>query len=252
MQTASVAQAQTGVFLRAGWHHLAMLNFAIEPRILEPHLPAGTELDFFQGQTYVSVVGFQFVDAKVLGIPLLFHRNFEEVNLRFYVVRHTPDGTRRGVVFLREIAPKWLISLAARWLYNERYVTMPMRQHVELPGNSADGCVQYGWRNGQRWQGLSVRCHGAPTPPVSGSEEEFIVEHYWGYAKQRDGSTLEYQVEHPPWRVWQASQATYDCDVEAIYGREFVPFLNEPASFFVADGSPVVVRRGRRLPRLAV
>ena len=96
-----------------------------------------------------------------------------------------------------------------------------------------------------------MRCSGAPLPLASGSEEAFIAEQYWGYAKQRDGSTMEYQVEHPPWRVWQASSATYDCDVEAIYGREFVPFLRDPASFFVADGSSVVVRRGQRLRPLA-
>lgn len=251
MQSATMAPAQPRIFLRAGWYHLAMLNYIVEPRILEPHLPAGTELDFFQGRTYISVVGFQFLDSKVLGVPLLFHREFEEVNLRFYVVRHTPNGPRRGVVFLREIASKWLISLAARWLYNEQYVTMSMRQRVVLPSGDKDGLVQYEWRHAQRWQGLSVRFNGEPRPLAPSSEEQFIAEHYWGYARQRDGSTMEYQVEHPPWRVWQATSATYDCDVEAIYGREFVPFLKEPASYFVADGSPVVVRRGRRLPLAA-
>ena len=83
--------------------------------------------------------------------------------------------------------------------------------------------------------------------PRAGSEEEFITEHYWGYTKQRDGSTIEYAVEHPPWRVWPATSVQYDCDVEAIYGQSFVPYLREPTSVFVADGSPVVVRRGRRI-----
>src|SRR5690348_5241292 len=109
MQTAVVAPTRTSVFLTASWRNLAMLNFTIDPALLEPYVPTGTELDFFHDRTYVSVVGFQFLDSKVLGIPLWFHRNFAEVNLRLYVLRHTPDGPRRGVVFLREIAPKWLI-----------------------------------------------------------------------------------------------------------------------------------------------
>jgi hypothetical protein len=81
-----------------------------------------------------------------------------------------------------------------------------------------------------------------------GSEEEFIFEHYWGYSRQRDGGTVEYQVEHPPWRVWQAEDATLECDVAALYGAEFVPALGAAArSAFVAEGSAVQVRRGVRI-----
>ena len=247
MLTATATQAPAGVFLTAGWRHLAMLNFVIEPALLEPFLPAGTELDFWNGHTYVSVVGFEFLDAAVFGLAIPFHGRFAEVNLRFYVVRPTLDGPRRGVVFVREIAPKMLVSLGARWFYNEQYVTMPMRQSVVLPNESAPGSIEYGWLHGGRWNGLAVRFDDLAQAPTAGSEGEFIVEHYWGYTKQRDGSTMEYVVEHPAWRVWPAQSVRYDCDVEAIYGKEFVPVLREPTSAFVADGSAVVVRRGRRM-----
>src|SRR6516165_11842903 len=109
MLTSTIIQPKTSAFLSAGWHNLVFLNFTVDPRILEPYVPAGTELDFWQGQTYVSIVGFQFVNSKVFGLSLPFHRHFEEVNLRFYVVRPTSAGPRRGVVFIREIAPKWLV-----------------------------------------------------------------------------------------------------------------------------------------------
>src|SRR5262249_28435575 len=247
MSTATTTHLKTSVFLTARWHNLAILNFIVDPVILEPLVPVGTELDYWQGRSYVSVVGFQFIDTKALGVPLPFHRRFEEVNLRFYIVRPTPDGTRRGVVFIREIAPKRLVALVARWFYNENYVTTPMRHRVDLPGESADGLVQYEWLHGQRWDGLSARIHGQASPAVGGSEEEFITVHYWGYTKQRDGGTMEYAVEHPPWQVWPVSSARYDCDVATIYGKQFVPYLREPYSAFVADGSPVIVRRGQRL-----
>lgn len=247
MLTATTPQTKSSAFLTAGWHNLAMLNFTIDPDVLEPYVPAGVELDFYHGRTFVSVVGFQFVNTRVLGVPLLLHRSFEEVNLRFYVVRQTPDGPRRGVVFLREIAPKWLISLAARWFYNENYVTLPMRQRVILPTDTAKGHVHYEWWHGQRWNGLAVSTQGRALPPLAGSIEAFIAEHYWGYTKQRDGGTIEYQVEHPSWRIWPVSSVRCDCDVESMYGRQFVPYLREPSSAFVADGSPVVVRRGQRI-----
>jgi len=41
------------------------------------------------------------------------------------------------------------------------------------------------------------------------SEGEFITEHYWGYTRQRNGDTLEYQVEHPAWNVWEATTASF-------------------------------------------
>ena len=67
-----------------------MLNYVIDPAILKPLLPAGTELDFFHDRTCVSVVGFQFLDTRVRGVAIPFHRHFEEVNLRFYVRRRGP------------------------------------------------------------------------------------------------------------------------------------------------------------------
>ena len=93
-------------FLTAEWRYLAMLNFEIDPTILRPFVPRGTELDFYRDIAYVSVVGFRFLNAHLFGIGLPFHRDFEEVNLRFYVRRRAEEGWRRGVVFIRELVPQ--------------------------------------------------------------------------------------------------------------------------------------------------
>src|SRR5580704_5018978 len=87
------------IFLTAEWRHLVMLNYEIDPKALAHFVPAGTELDFWNGKTFVSLVGFLFQNTRVGGIPIPFHRHFEEVNLRFYVRRDAGDGWRRGVVF---------------------------------------------------------------------------------------------------------------------------------------------------------
>ena len=74
-------------FLTARWEHLAMLNFEIDPQRLAPLVPTGTELDFHEGRTFVSIVGFVFRDTRVRGWAIPRHRDFEELNLRFYVRR---------------------------------------------------------------------------------------------------------------------------------------------------------------------
>jgi uncharacterized protein YqjF (DUF2071 family) len=243
---AAEAVAHPGRFLTAAWRWLVMLNWEVDPAILRPLVPRGTELDAWQGRTFASVVGFIFDDTRLLGVPVPFHRRFEEVNLRFYVGREGPEGWRRGVCFVREIVPRWAVAALARAVYNERYVALPMRHRVDLGDDG--GSVEYGWRHRGRWCSVRAKVSGASMPLVAGSEEEFITEHYWGYAAQRDGGTVEYRVEHPSWRVWAADEAVLDADVAALYGPAFADALSAPpSSAFVADGSPIVVRRARRI-----
>lgn len=241
---------ETKEFLSAEWRFLAMINYEIDPAILQPLVPRGTELDSWQGKTFVSEVGFLFLNTRLLGVPIPFHRNFEEINLRFYVRRKAEDGWRRGVVFVKEIVPRLAITMVARIIYNENYVTRRMWHGTDLTGISfiKSGVVEYGWLESSGRNYLRVKTTGEPRPLEAGSEEEFITEHYWGYAAQRDGGTVEYKVEHPPWRVWQVSEAEFECDLEKVYGRQLAESLRvKPSSAFVAEGSPIVVRKGVRL-----
>jgi len=195
-------------FLVAEWRHLAMLNFEIEPAVLHPFIPVGTELDEWNGKTFLSLVGFQFLRTRILGVPIPFHRNFTEINLRFYVRRKAKEGWRRGVVFIKEFVPRWAIAFVARRIYNENYVACEMASRVELPTTSDDrGSVEYSWTVGGVRNRLQAGFAGSPLPLVPGSPEEFLTEHYWGYVRRRDGGTTEYQVDHPPWRVWRAESS---------------------------------------------
>lgn len=216
-----------------------MLNYEIAPGVLEPLVPRGLVLDTWDNKHFVSIVGFLFLNTRVLGLPIPFHRNFEEINLRFYVRRKAEDIWRRGVVFVREIVPRWAIATVARVFYNENYVACPMQSRID------EGIVEYGWQYRSRMNTIRAEFAGEPDFAKPGSEEEFITEHYWGYTAQRDGSTLEYQVEHPPWRIWRAARAHFDCDVPGFYGDQFGCLLKKPASAFVAEGSPVIVHRGK-------
>jgi uncharacterized protein YqjF (DUF2071 family) len=236
-----------GTFLTAEWRYLVMLNYEIDPHVLLPILPRYTELDCWQGKHFVSVVGFLFLNTRVLGIPIPFHRNFEEVNLRFYVRRRAGDEWRRGVVFIKEVVPRSAIANVARWVYNENYVCQPMSSSIEIPTTETDpGRIEYRW--GREPLRVWARIAGLPKVLPGGSEAEFITEHYWGYARQRDGGTMEYRVEHPPWRVWQALDAKLEGDVTGFYGAAYGEALaGKPSSTFVAEGSPIAVYRGVRI-----
>lgn len=235
--------------LTAAWLDLAMLNYAVSPDALRPYVPRGTELDDFAGTTYASVVGFRFASTRVFGVRIPGHVDFDEVNLRIYVRRLAPDGWRRGVVFIRELVPRRAIAWAARVWYNEPYQTLPMRHTVVRRDDGWPTSARYEWRRRNRWDGLSVRTEANPVALVSGSEEAFIAEHYWGYTRQRDGSTIEYRVSHPRWRSAPARDARLDADVGALYGAPFDALLaGEPKSAFMADGSAVTVYRPVRLP----
>lgn len=238
-------------FLTAEWRHLLMLNYPVERELLEPFVPAGTTLDTYKGRAYVSLVGFLFLKTRLLGVAVPWHQDFEEVNLRFYVRRFAGDDWRRGVVFIKEIVPKAAIALVARLVYNENYVSLPMRHQVPSGASESTdqpSAIEYGWDFKGQWHNLRAEVSGEPAPVAPGSLEEFITEHYWGYAAQRDGGCVEYQVEHPRWRVWPAHSAAFEGNVAALYGEAFVSALSgAPASAFVAEGSAVTVFKGQRI-----
>jgi len=254
------------VFLSARWQLLAMLSWEVDSALLKPLVPRGCELDFHAGKTYLSVVGFLFLDTRVLGIPVPGLLHFEEVNLRFYVRRTDGGEVRRGVAFIKEIVPRWAIAQVARLCYNEPYVALPMRHEATGPAaelltglsirgtqfsertSSSGGRVAYSWHFRQRWNSLAIEYDGERVPLVPGSHEEFIAEHYFGYCWQRNGTTLEYQVEHPPWNVWSVSKAKLDADIGGLYGPQFVTALSQPpTSALLADRSPVAVMRPVRI-----
>jgi uncharacterized protein YqjF (DUF2071 family) len=183
----------------------------------------------------------------VLGLSFPFHRNFDEVNLRFYVRRVEGGEIRRGVVFVKEIVPRWLIAMLARTIYNERYVALPMRHRIEEETDMGFS-VEYGWRTQAGWSRMSLTTNGTAALPEEGSQEQFITEHYWGYAAQPGGGCLEYRVAHPSWRVWNSRDAGLEGDLNEVYGHEFAEVLRlRPLSAFLAEGSEVAVYRGRKL-----
>ncbi|HXT15685.1 MAG TPA: DUF2071 domain-containing protein [Gemmatimonadaceae bacterium] len=224
------------VFLTAEWRHLALLNYRVDPLVLEPYVPRGTELDLWEGGAYVSVVGFLFQRMRALGVPIPLHAEFTEVNLRFYVRREVAGETRHGVTFIRELVSSPLIAGAAKMLYNEPYARAEMSSDVR-----ADGAT-YGWRYRARDGVLRVRPSTTAQIARAGSDEEFMTTRHWGYTAQRDGSTIEYHVGHAPWMVQRCADAELSGDRAMVFGNVFANVLfDRPHNAMFANGSAVTL-----------
>lgn len=229
-------------FLTAKWHDLIMTNYEVEPSLLADRIPLGTDLDLHDGKCFVSLVGFMFLDTRVMGFLVPFHVNFEEVNLRFYVRRKTEDEVRRGVVFIKEIVPRFAIAAVARTLYGEPYERWTMSNFRD------DEYVRYSWEKGDCANTISVERGQSQGVPDAGSGGEFIIEHYWGYTKRAEKRTDEYKVEHPKWELFAAEKPHIDVDFGKTYGEAF-GFLTElePHSVLLAKGSDIAVYKGERI-----
>lgn len=233
-------------FLTAEWNNLAMINYVIDPKILEKYVPAGTELDFFEGKCYVSFIGFMFEKVRVLGLKIPYHSDFEEVNLRFYVRRFENGIWKRGAVFISEIVPKFAISFVANTFYNEHYETFPMKHQLKVNDDSREFIYQ--WKVKNNWNSINIKTHKMPIKIEAGTESEFITEHYFGYNKVSESETIEYEVKHPRWQQYEVTKNSSSINFEDVYGEEFA-FIKglKPASVFLAIGSAISIEQKRKI-----
>jgi uncharacterized protein len=232
-------------FLTAEWRKLILINYPVDVELLKPFIPAKTEFDLWDNTCYVSLVGFMFLNTRLKGISIPFHKNFPEVNLRFYVKFKDALEWKRGVVFIKEIVPRAALTFVANTVYNENYETLSMKSAVQ--SNEELLKVSYGWKK-SRWHTIWAEANLNSVPIIEGSEQEFITEHFWGYTKLNNAATSEYQVEHPRWDIYPIRDYAIDVDFGLVYGKIF-DFLRteKPKSVFLAEGSEIIVRSGRKI-----
>jgi len=231
-------------FLTATWSYLPFANYKVDPALLYPHLPHGTELDLRGDLADLSLVGLRFENTRILNLPVPFHINFSEINLRFYVKQTGTD--RRGVVFIKEIVDKPMITLVANNLYHERYETMPIDFELEKHVHQ-DSHVKYRWKP-KNWQEFQVSYQPAVLSIKEGSNEQFILERYYGYSQYDKKTTYEYEVCHASWEHFKVTDFKINVDFEETYGAAFA-MLNslQPDSVIMAQGSRVSIENKRKL-----
>jgi len=230
-------------FLTARWCHLFLANYPVPAALLQARLPPGLTLDQRDGQAFVSLVAFQFLDTRVLGVPWPGFRDFAELNLRYYVRR----GDERGVVFVREFVPQRLTAWVARVLYNEPYQAAPLTGRVQDAGAHVTAAYALDYA-GQR-HAIRVTGSKPAVRPAETSAEHWFKEHHWGYGVTRGGKLIRYRVEHPVWDVYPVTDFQIQLDWAAVYGPEWQVLQHEqPASTVFAVGSAIRIFAGETIP----
>ena len=229
----------TKTFLKASWENLIMANYEIEPSILEPFLPKGVELDFFNGKTYVSLVGFMFKKTSLFGVPIPFFGSFEEINLRFYVRRVENRKIKKGVVFINETVPFKIVALLANKLYKEHYLSIPTKNKIIIEEGKH---ISYEWKVNNKWNSIAVQSDTNKYKIEQGTIEEYIFERYFGFTKLSNISSQEYKINHPKWMIHDVLNSNIECDFGTMYGDAFLGLNSQkPDSVLLAEGSHVSV-----------
>lgn len=225
-------------FLKAHWNNVVMINYTVPKQVLIPYLPYGVELDDFQGNYYISLVGFKFLRSSLFGIPIPFFGSFDEVNLRFYVKRKVNDEYRRGVVFICELVPYSIVATLANKLYKEHYRKAKIQSKIVM--SKGHKSISYEWEINNQKSAIDIRFDDVEIEILHNSHEEFIYEHYYGFTKVNEKETWEYKVNHERWSVNKYLGHQINCNFENLYGKAFA-FLNnqEPHSVYNAVGSKV-------------
>jgi len=227
-------------FLTAEWQNIIMVNYEIDPKYLAPYLPQGVNLDYYNGKTYISLVGFLFKDSSLFKIPIPLFGTFEEINLRFYVTRKIGNEVKRGVVFINETVPNKTVAWVANKLYKEHYTSIPTKHKWKIDADYKE--IEYQWMVNKKWNRLKVIANTNALKMKVGSIEEFIFEHYFGYTKVNTTQSIEYKVNHPSWYVNEIKDYIVNCDFCDFYGKNF-EILNSTKShsIMLAEGSAVSI-----------
>ena len=232
----------SGILLSAHWTNLLVANYEVDKHLLEKFLPAGTELNDWNGKYFISLVGFQFSKTELLGIPSPFYHSFPEINLRFYVKRKMKDGWRKGVVFIKEISPSKLIGYMASLLYNENFITLPLKSRIE---NTTDKInIEYNFTINNEANYLKAIVNSKPLDYAEDKLESFIANHSWGYTRVNEKLTKEFQAIHRSWNIHPVLSSEIKIDSKKLYGNDFTKCLiTPPFSIFLMDGSETKVTR---------
>jgi uncharacterized protein YqjF (DUF2071 family) len=182
------------------WHELLFAHWPVDAEMLRGKIPAGFELDIFEGQAWLAVVPFRMSNVAPRGVPALpWVSSFPELNVRTYVrVADTP-----GVFFFSLDAGNPVAVGAARTLAHLPYYT------AEMTVDAQNGWISYNSRrtsSGAPAAAFTARYRpvGEPHPPVDGTLEYFLTERYCLFTVDSDYHALQLDIHHPPWPLQKA------------------------------------------------
>jgi hypothetical protein len=223
--------------MTASWKRLINMTYAVSPELLLPHVPAGVTLDCIDGKAFVGLVPFSFENVTMNRLRIPFHQSFPEINLRFYV-KHRLG---RGVVFLRECAPKRAVVWLARKKYNEPYCCKKMKEKVRMFTDGTFSVAHSLWSNGIK-NTVEVTARTTPVFPDKNSSAHYFKELELGFGIAHNKQTMLYRIHHPEWEVFPVVSYALNMNFGAVFGEKWA-FLSaeKPLDVSLVKGSAVTV-----------
>ncbi|MFD1587458.1 YqjF family protein [Halorientalis brevis] len=196
------------------WEDVVFAHWAIDPAIVATKLPADLSVDTFDGNAYLSVVGFDMRDIRPRGFPL--GRSFPELNLRTYV----QGDAGPGIYFFNLDADDALSVALARRLFRLSYY----RAEIEIEEGD-DGVLIRSHRTDDSVPptdfDATCRPRGDPDEPEPGTLAWFLTERYRFYANVGGGDHLFVgTVDHPSWPLQSAALTIRENDLFRVNGFE--------------------------------
>lgn len=204
MNSFQFERPDTRVVMRPKWLHLLFLHWAYDAEAVQKLLPAGLEVDTFDGHAYVGLVPFVMEQVRPVFVPNLgkwgdSYENFAELNVRTYVKR---NGVR-GVWFFSLDAASLLATLAARVWFHLPYFKARMRFSSARNGD-------FRFFSRRLWPDSApaicrarYAIEGEPKAARGGSLEQFLVERYVLFSLQ-NGQLFSGRVHHTSYQIQRA------------------------------------------------
>ncbi|CAB4805210.1 MAG: DUF2071 domain-containing protein [Actinobacteria bacterium] len=183
--------------MKQQWRDLAYLHFPYDPADVARLLPAGLDVDRFDGVAWVGLIPFSMKGVGVPGLPPVpYLGSFPEINVRTYVVRNGIPG----VWFFSLDVNRMLPALVARAAYRLPYcwghasntlhddvLSTQVRRRWPHRGADTEITVQVGEEISEQ------------------SEFEVFLTARWGLYSRSYGRGLMYApVDHPRWSLYRA------------------------------------------------
>lgn len=183
--------------MRQSWHHLLFAHWPVDAQRVRSLLPAGLELELFDGKAWLGVVSFDMTNVGPRWFPPLPGlSSFPELNVRTYVTYRGKPGLYFFSLDARSSVAVWL----ARTLFRLPYFGASMEVKTEGEwiryrsvrraddGKTAEFQARY-------------RPEGQPKPAPRDSLEAFLVERYCLYNLGHRRQMYRLQIQHPPWQL---------------------------------------------------
>lgn len=178
--------------LHQNWIHLTFMHWKVDVALLEPYIPEGLEIDFYDGNAYIGVIPFMMEKVRPRGLPWLpFVSTFGEFNIRTYVIKNGVPG----ILFLTLDAQSRVTCFHAPRSYGLPYRYAKANVKVEGEG-------YYSWSSERKKGGESLigttKSSGPMEHAVEGSLEYFLFERYSLYTWHK-GILHRAYTHHLPW-----------------------------------------------------